>query len=134
MCTVADGRPIASGRCRTALMPSLTIALGAAVFALAAGPPLVAASLPYDAAVDLYSVSFDSPSFSSLGAMPVGNGRTTANVWVEASTGDLVLLLGLADALDENRHHFLRPELGQPAGGGGANLEPGASEAGKQSV
>lgn len=83
-------------------MPTLNIALEVAVFALAAGPRLAAASLPHDAAVDLYSVSFDSPSISSLGGMPVGNGRTTANVWVEASTGDLVLLLGLADALDEN--------------------------------
>lgn len=34
--------------------------------------------------------------------MPVGNGRSSANVFVESTTGDLVLTLGLADALDEN--------------------------------
>lgn len=34
--------------------------------------------------------------------MPVGNGRTSANVWVDAATGDVVLNLGLADAFDEN--------------------------------
>jgi hypothetical protein len=54
------------------------------------------------AGVDQYSVTYDSPSASSLGAMPLGNGRTSANTWVETSTGDLMLNLGLADALDEN--------------------------------
>ena len=49
-----------------------------------------------------YAVTYDSPSASSLGAMPLGNGRTSANIWVEAATGDLMLSLGLADALDEN--------------------------------
>ena len=49
-----------------------------------------------------YSVTYDSPSASSLGAMPLGNGRASANAWVEQHTGDLVLNLGLADALDEN--------------------------------
>eukprot|EP00911_Craspedida_sp_UC1_P001208 UC1_evm3s912 len=52
--------------------------------------------------VDDYNVAWYSPSTSSLGAMPVGNGRLSANVWVEASSGDLMLTLGLADALDEN--------------------------------
>jgi len=48
--------------------------------------------------VDQYSVSFDTPSVSSLGSMPLGNGRTTANTWVDASNGDLVLLLGENDS------------------------------------
>ena len=52
--------------------------------------------------VDAYGVIWSTPSTSSLGAMPVGNGRTSANVWVEARTGDLLLNLGLMDALDEN--------------------------------
>jgi hypothetical protein len=34
--------------------------------------------------------------------MPVGNGRSSANVWVDVNSGDLMLLLGLADAFDEN--------------------------------
>ena len=53
-------------------------------------------------AVDRYAVTFDTPSESSLGAMPIGNGRTAANVWVDSATGDIKLLLALADALDEN--------------------------------
>ena len=77
-----------------ALMPGC-----AAILALAA---IASAAAGRGPAVDQYGVVFGSPSGSSLGAMPLGNGRTSANVWVEASTGDLVLLLGLADALDEN--------------------------------
>ena len=50
----------------------------------------------------IYDVVWPSPSTSSLGAMPVGNGRSSANVWVEEQGGDLLLLLGLADAFDEN--------------------------------
>ena len=51
----------------------MALALAGAVFAVAArGGP----------AVDQYSVSFDTPSVSSLGSMPLGNGRTTANTWV----------------------------------------------------
>lgn len=52
--------------------------------------------------VDRYAVTFDSPSDTSFGAMPLGNGRTSANTWVDSSTGDVMLNIGLADALDEN--------------------------------
>jgi hypothetical protein len=34
--------------------------------------------------------------------MPVGNGRLSANVWVDDVSGDVMLNIGLADALDEN--------------------------------
>lgn len=59
-----------------------------------------AASPAYN--VDQFAVSYLTPSESSLGAMPVGNGRTSVNVWADQSTGDVMLSLGLADALDEN--------------------------------
>jgi hypothetical protein len=36
------------------------------------------------------------------GSMPIGNGDFGANVWVEQSTGDLLLLLSKTDAWDEN--------------------------------
>lgn len=52
--------------------------------------------------VDQYAVTYTYPSASSLGAMPVGNGRVAANVWVDATSADLMLSVGLADALDEN--------------------------------
>ena len=53
-------------------------------------------------AVDDYNVVWESPSANELGAMPVGNGRASANVFVEAHSCDLLLTLGLADAFDEN--------------------------------
>ena len=52
--------------------------------------------------VDQFSVTYLTPSESSLGAMPLGNGRTSVNMWVERSTSDVMLSIGLADALDEN--------------------------------
>eukprot|EP00036_Acanthoecidae_sp_10tr_P015179 CAMPEP_0206287244 /NCGR_PEP_ID=MMETSP0106_2-20121207/1009_1 /ASSEMBLY_ACC=CAM_ASM_000206 /TAXON_ID=81532 /ORGANISM="Acanthoeca-like sp., Strain 10tr" /LENGTH=932 /DNA_ID=CAMNT_0053717777 /DNA_START=54 /DNA_END=2849 /DNA_ORIENTATION=- len=58
--------------------------------------------LPTTPNVDRYAVTFTSPSTSSLGAMPVGNGRVAVNVWADRASGDVVLLIGLADALDEN--------------------------------
>ena len=52
--------------------------------------------------VDQFAVTYLTPSESSLGAMPLGNGRTSVNTWVERSTSDLMLSIGLADGLDEN--------------------------------
>ena len=64
--------------------------------------------------VDRYAVTYDSPRWGcdegkhdstacgSLGAMPLGNGRASAGVWVDDKNGDLMLNIGLADALDEN--------------------------------
>ena len=34
--------------------------------------------------------------------MPLGNGRVSVNAWVDAASGDVMLSIGLADALDEN--------------------------------
>ncbi|MCS7032385.1 MAG: DUF5703 domain-containing protein, partial [Phycisphaerae bacterium] len=49
-----------------------------------------------------YNVVWDSPSVDQTGSMPIGNGDLGANVWVEAHTGELILLLGKTDAWDEN--------------------------------
>ena len=65
-------------------------------------PALLLAGTAQGDAVDDYGVVWTSPSVNELGAMPVGNGRASANVFVEAGSCDLVLTLGLADALDEN--------------------------------
>lgn len=46
-------------------------------------------------------VSWHSPSTSSAGSMPLGNGDLGVNVWAEAD-GDVVLYLGKGDAWDEN--------------------------------
>ena len=77
------------------------------------------------APVDAYGVTWKSPSVNAFGAMPVGNGRTSANVYVEASTCDLVLTLGLADALDENSNLLKLGRLrirGKPSFCGSANF------------
>lgn len=49
----------------------------------------------------LPSVVWDSPSRDSSGSMPIGNGDIAANIWIEAVTGDLLLLLAKSDAWDE---------------------------------
>jgi hypothetical protein len=49
-----------------------------------------------------YNVVWDSPSEGSSGSMPLGNGETGINLWVEKSTGDLVLYLARGDAWTEN--------------------------------
>ena len=80
-----------------------SVALAAAAQQGAAAPRLQAPppNLPLPA-VDQFAVTYLTPSESSLGAMPLGNGRTSVNTWVERSTSDLLLSVGLADALDEN--------------------------------
>ena len=49
-------------------------------------------------------VVWPSPAWADdgTGAAPIGNGDTTAMVWVSASTGDLRVVLGKSDAFDEN--------------------------------
>lgn len=49
-----------------------------------------------------YNVVWDSPSTDSSGSMPLGNGETGINLWVEKSTGDVVLYLARGDAWTEN--------------------------------
>lgn len=52
--------------------------------------------------LDRYNVVWTSPSADATGSMPIGNGDVAANVWVEAATGDLLILLAKHDAIDEN--------------------------------
>ncbi len=67
------------------------------------------ASLPQASAADIgarelspYNVVWDSPSEDSSGSMPLGNGETGINLWIEKSTGDVVLYLARGDAWTEN--------------------------------
>ena len=46
-------------------------------------------------------IAWDSPSESSAGSMPLGNGDLGINVWVEGG-GDLLFYIGKTDAWDEN--------------------------------
>lgn len=48
-----------------------------------------------------YDVVWDSPSKDSAGSMPLGNGEVTLNAWVEAGTGDLLILIGRTDSHSE---------------------------------
>lgn len=106
------------------LLAQLVVAAAAASAAATTTAALPSTTIAAAAAPDQYSVVYDSPSVSSLGAMPLGNGRTSANTWVEASSGDLVLSLGLADAFDENSNLLklglirlrLQPPLNTSAG------------------
>src|SRR6476469_8679991 len=52
--------------------------------------------------LDRYNVVWNSPSRDASGSMPLGNGDIGLNVWVEASTGDVLMLIGKTDAWDEN--------------------------------
>ncbi len=51
--------------------------------------------------MDLYNVTWTSPSTDYNGSMPIGNGDIALNAWVE-SGGDLMLLIAKSDAWDEN--------------------------------
>jgi hypothetical protein len=48
-----------------------------------------------------YHLEWNSPSTSSCGSMPAGNGDIGVNVWAEAD-GDLLFYISKTDALDEN--------------------------------
>ena len=52
--------------------------------------------------LERYNVVWDTPSKDASGSMPLGNGYIGLNVWVEESTGDVMLLLAKSDAWDEN--------------------------------
>src|SRR6266516_1926272 len=49
-----------------------------------------------------YNVVWDSPSRDASGSMPLGIGDIGINVWVDESSGDVLLLIGKTDAWDEN--------------------------------
>lgn len=51
--------------------------------------------------LESYDVVWDSPSKDSAGSMPLGNGEVTLNAWVEAGTGDLLVLVGRTDSHSE---------------------------------
>jgi len=68
---------------------AVTLYLLSAFAALAADP------------LDAYNVVWDTPSKDHNGSMPIGNGETGLNVWVEPS-GDLVFLISRTDSWDEN--------------------------------
>lgn len=55
------------------------------------------------------NVSWDTPSESSLGSMPLGNGDIGANVWTEPN-GDVLLYISKVDAFN---HAHLLPKLGK---------------------
>ncbi|MEI6644851.1 MAG: DUF5703 domain-containing protein [bacterium] len=59
--------------------------------------------------LDACNVVWDSPSQTSFGSMPLGNGDVGANVWVEPN-GDLLFYVAKGDAFDSN--HLL-PKLGR---------------------
>ncbi len=56
---------------------------------------------PRPDSLDGCNVVWDSPSDSSAGSMPIGNGDIGMNVWVEPN-GDLLLLISKTDAWDAN--------------------------------
>ena len=51
--------------------------------------------------LEAYNVVWDSPSINYQGSMPIGNGETGVNLWVEPN-GDLVFLMSRTDSWDEN--------------------------------
>ena len=56
---------------------------------------------PAPVELDAENVIWNSPSLDSHGSMPLGNGQTVLNVWVEKGTGDLMILLARSDSLSE---------------------------------
>ena len=50
--------------------------------------------------MDRYNVTWDTPSTDSSGSMPLGNGDTGLNLWVEGG-GDLLLYISKTDAWSE---------------------------------
>eukprot|EP00937_MAST-01D_sp_MAST-1D-sp2_P000388 g388.t1 len=64
------------------------------VVAVSAGPP---------ASVTESHVTWNDANFKGeLGNMPLGNGDTAANVWVDSESGDLLAYIAKSDAFDQN--------------------------------
>ncbi len=82
----------------TAVLLSLSLGLFACQTAGVAAMAPVSAAPP---ALDGADVVWTTPSDNAKGSMPLGNGEVVANAWVEAKTGDLMLLVGRTDALSE---------------------------------
>ena len=61
----------------------------------------VSTASPAPVELDAENVIWNSPSLDSHGSMPLGNGQTVLNVWVEKGSGDLMILLARSDSLSE---------------------------------
>lgn len=61
----------------------------------------VAGFAPPDRELDRQDVVWTSPSKDSSGSMPIGNGEVVLNTWVEAGTGDLLILIARTDSFSE---------------------------------
>lgn len=46
-------------------------------------------------------VVWNTPSLDAAGSMPIGNGEVVLNAWVEASSGDIVILIARTDSFSE---------------------------------
>jgi len=68
------------------------------LFALACG----AFGKQENSALDTYNVVWDTPSKNASGSMPLGNGDTALNVWVEEN-GDLLFYIAKSDSWDGNQ-------------------------------
>ena len=55
-----------------------------------------------NSALDTYNVVWNTPSKNSSGSMPLGNGDTALNVWVEEN-GDLLFYIAKSDSWDGNQ-------------------------------
>jgi hypothetical protein len=67
---------------------------------------LDAAQSHQEDSLDAYNVLWDSPSADHNGSMPIGNGETGLNLWVEPN-GDLLLLISRTDSWDQD-HNLLK--------------------------
>jgi len=73
--------------------------------AAASAAPFLSAEPASGEGVSRYDVLWDSPSADSLGSMPLGNGETGLNVWVERG-GDLMFYIGRSDAFSEDHSNI----------------------------
>ncbi len=55
----------------------------------------------WESRLDGQNVRWESPSKDAAGSMPLGNGEVVLNVWVEAATGDVLILVARTDSVSE---------------------------------
>ena len=77
---------------RTTLILGLSLSACQAVGRIFGTSPIGA-----PAALDVVDVVWSTPSDNARGSMPLGNGEVVVNAWVEAKTGDLMLLVVRTD-------------------------------------
>ena len=78
------------------LLIAAVLCVGAAALVCEGAEPA-----PDQSPLDKYNVVWETPSKDHNGSMPIGNGETGLNVWVEPG-GDLVFLISRTDSWDEN--------------------------------